>query len=293
MERQKQDLPGQKTGDRTQSRPLEERTVLVTRPPAQSEEMAAMLRRLGARVLFCPTIEIVDPSDWTALDGAIERLESYDWIVFTSANAVGYFFRRLGERLDEPANSVAKAPLSTARICAIGPRTAKALEAAGAPPCLVAADSRAEGVISAMIEHLGGRDKLRGLSVLIPRSEIARDHLPAELARLGARVDPVEAYRTVRPTASDSDAEEIKNLFKDGAIDAVTFTSSSTVSNLAALVGANEFAALIGNATAVCIGPVTAGTAREYGIEKIVEPQTYTAEAMVDALARAIGNVSA
>lgn len=249
-----------------------------------------MLRRLGAKVIFCPTIEITEPDDWEGVDRAIDRLESFDWIIFTSANGVGYFFRRLQQRRANRADSLSKAPIPKAPICAIGPRTEKALEAAGAPPSLVAADSRAEGVMEALIEHLGGADKLRGLSILIPRSRIARDHLPVELSKLGARVTAVEAYKTVRPETSDSAASEIKKLFKNGEIDAITLTSSSTVANLAALVGPDELAALIGNATAACIGPVTAATAREYGIVKIVQPETYTAEAMIDALARAIGD---
>ncbi|HKY06070.1 MAG TPA: uroporphyrinogen-III synthase [Blastocatellia bacterium] len=282
-------MPVQKADAGPQSRTLEGRTVLVTRPPAESEEMAATLRSLGARVLFCPTIEIAEPDDWGDVDSAIDRLETYDWIVFTSANGVSYFFRRLQQRRGE----LSKGWSAQARVCAIGPRTEKALEAAGAPPRLVASDSRAEGVIEALTRYLGGADKLRGLSFLIPRSGIARDHLPIELSKLGARVDAVEAYKTVRPNTSEADAAEIKNLFEAGAIDAVTFTSSSTVSNLAALVGADRLAALMGDTTALCIGPVTAATAREYRIAKIVQPETYTARAMIDALARAVGDGSA
>ncbi|HET9528843.1 MAG TPA: uroporphyrinogen-III synthase, partial [Blastocatellia bacterium] len=122
------------------SRPLEGRRVVVTRPRGQSEEIATLLEKLGSEVIHCPTIEIRGPDSWDDLDGALDRLESYDWIVFTSANGADFFFRRLSEKRAEALSA-----LNRTVVCAIGPATARAVASAGARVDLVAGDSKAEG----------------------------------------------------------------------------------------------------------------------------------------------------
>jgi uroporphyrinogen III methyltransferase/synthase len=258
--------------------PLLGRTVLVTRPRAQSQEIASLLENLGARVLYLPTIQIVEPESWSELDGAIEKLRNYNWIIFTSSNGVAFFFRRLGERGQEfPAPGPA--------VCAIGPATDKALQELDFHSDLVAQDSKAEGVLCALSERMGGADKIRGLRFLIPRARLARDILPKELARLGAAVDVVEAYQNVRP---DLDSRDIERLFREQNPDAVTFTSSSTVSNLASLAARQDLSRLLGDAIVACIGPVTAACAHEHGLENIVQPQSYNAAALVEAIVEAL-----
>src|SRR5438105_1848119 len=128
-------------------RPLAGKTVMLTRPPAQSVEMAARLEGLGATVIHCPTIQIVEPSSWEALDEAIGRLESYDWLIFTSANGVEFFFRRLGERRSDGLRAV-----SGLQTCAVGPATARAIITAVGRVDLTARESKAEGVLAASIE---------------------------------------------------------------------------------------------------------------------------------------------
>ena len=258
------------------TRPLAGLRVLVTRERGRAGEMTALLEEAGATVIHCPTIEISEPDSWAGSDAAIARLDDYDWVVFTSANGVEFFHRRLaGMRLPD-------------RIirCAIGPATAKALESASGRVDLVARDSKAEGALSAIIEHAGGREQIRGLRFLIPRARVAREVLPTELRALGAHVDAVEVYQTIKP---QTDGEEIKRLLTEQSIDVVTFTSSSTVTNFAAIVGAKDLSSLLGGVLVACIGPVTAATAREHGLDRLIQPDRYTAPALVESLIEATG----
>jgi uroporphyrinogen III methyltransferase/synthase len=266
------------------TQPLKGKTVLITRPRTQSGEMTRYIEQLGATVIHCPTIEIAEPVSWAALDAAIEELATYDWLVFTSANGAEFFFRRLAEKRRDVAASI------NTVICAIGPATAKAIEKAGIRVDVIAEDSKAEGALATIIEHTGGEKKIRGLRFLIPRARIAREVLPVELSNLGAYVNAVEAYQTVKP---DVQIDTIIRLFTEGAVDAITFTSSSTVSNFAALVGADDLSTLLQDTLVACIGPVTAATAIGHGITNVVQPDVYNATAMVEALVKAIESARA
>jgi uroporphyrinogen III methyltransferase/synthase len=261
--------------------PLLGKTVMVTRARAQSAEITTQLEALGANVIHCPTIEVAPPASWAPLDDAIQRLAEYDWVVFTSANGVEFFFDRLRDK-----GSDGIAALTGHSICAIGPATAGALEAEGTVTTLVASDSRAEGALAAIIDCAGGPQQIRGLSFLIPRARVARDILPDGLRNLGARVDTVETYQTIKPSV---EPDSVLRLFTENSIDAITFTSSSTVSNLSAMVGLEDLSGLLANTVAVCIGPITAKTAEGHRIEKIVHPSVYNTEALVDSIVRSIG----
>src|SRR5215216_597912 len=274
-------IPDKPVSRGSKSQPLAGKTILITRPLAQSKEMTLLVEGLGARAVHCPTIEVVEPSDCTALDAAIKQLATYNWIVFTSANGANFFFHRLAEKLFNVAPS-----MNHLVVCAIGPATAKAIENAGVRVDVTAADSKAEGALQAIIEHAGGESGIRGLRFLIPRARIAREILPIELGRLGAHVDAVETYQTVKP---DTDIESIIRLLKEGAADAITFTSSSTVANFAALVGAADLSSLLQNTLVACIGPVTAATALEHGLRNIVQPEVYNTSALVEAIVKEIG----
>jgi uroporphyrinogen III methyltransferase/synthase len=251
----------------------------VTRPPGQSSEITRHLEELGATVVHCPTIEIAPPGTWEDLDRAIAGVASYDWLLFTSANGARSFFGRFatvqGKAFQKPACQF---------ICAIGPATARAIESAGASVDLLVKDSRAEGVVNEIVERLGGDAAIDGLSFLAPCARHARDFLPVELGRLGAHVDVVEAYRTVQPIV------DIESLLRVHRISAITFTSPSTVSNFANLVGADLLAVLCNDLLAACIGPVTAAAAAEYGFKRIVQAKSANSPALVDAIATSLGN---
>jgi uroporphyrinogen III methyltransferase/synthase len=176
--------------------------------------------------------------------------------------------------------------LATHVICAIGPSTADAILSAGAPLHLRASDSTAEGALTAIVDHLGGEQNIPGLRFLIPRAKVAREVLPSGLRRLGAEVHTVETYQNVIPNLPP---QAIARLFEEHAIDVVTFTSSSTVSNFAGLAGFTDLSGLLSNTLVACIGPVTAETAASHGLTKVIQPERYDAAALVEAIVRAIG----
>ncbi|HYM00209.1 MAG TPA: uroporphyrinogen-III synthase, partial [Blastocatellia bacterium] len=163
----------------------------------------------------------------------------------------------------------------------IGPATAASLESESRPPDLVAPDSKGEGVLSCLIAALGGEQAIAGLKILIPRAAVAREFLPSELVRLGAKVDIIEVYRTVIPDVSSDD---IVKLFQNRKVDVIVFTSSSTVTNLAALIEPADLRSLLKEVAVACIGPVTAATASEKGLRVDIRPDSYTGAALVQAI---------
>ncbi|MEN3333367.1 MAG: uroporphyrinogen methyltransferase / synthase [Blastocatellia bacterium] len=239
-----------------------------------------MLERLGATVIHCPTIEIAEPTSWQALDEAISRLESYDWLIFTSANGVEFFFRRLAERRGDGLSA-----MSRLQTCAVGLATARSLASACGRVDLTARESTAEGMLAAIIETVGGEEKLAGQRFLLPRARIAREILPAELARCGAHVEAVEAYQTIRP---EVDRASLARWITEKRVDAVAFTSPSTVTNFAALIGAVDLADCLHGILVASIGPVTTEALRAHGLTEIVQPPTYNAAALVEALVEAL-----
>jgi uroporphyrinogen III methyltransferase / synthase len=265
-----------------QAMSLSGKAILLTRPRQQSEEMTLLLEGLGAKVLHAPMIEIKEPDSWLALDESIHQLDLYDWVIFTSVNGVKFFFHRLAQKSLE---SMAK--ISRAKVCAIGLATAKALEKQEVKVDLVAAEAHAEGLLQALLFYTGNLQTLRGKRFLLPRARIARELLPVELSRLGAQVDVVEAYQNVMPEIAD---DSFLQWLKDGVIDVVTFTSSSTVHNFVTLVGRENLRSLLQHSRIACIGPVTSGTAQEYELQPIIQPQNATAAALVEAIVQAIGS---
>lgn len=257
---------------RQRGKALAGRRIVVTRRRAQAGGLRERLERLGAKVVELPTIELAPPRSWRPLDEAIRHLERYDWVVFTSANGVESFFRRL-RRQGKKARA-----LRNARIAAIGPATAAALKQEDVRPDVVPDEFRAEG----LLRSLRG-NSWRGQRVLLARAAQARAVLPRELRRRGARVDVVAAYRTVLPPQSRRRAQGIFGRRKP---DAITFTSSSTARNFFSLLGrATARRALQGVAVAT-IGPVTSRTARALGLRVAVEARPYTVPALVRALGR-------
>jgi uroporphyrinogen III methyltransferase / synthase len=256
--------------------PLRDRTIVITRALKQAAPFADALSGYGARVISCPTIEIVEPESFALLDEAIGNLYGYDWLIFTSVNGVDYFLRRLKEQEHEVSE------LDELRVCAIGEATAERLREASIHVDIVPEEFKAEGVFSALERFIGGPESFNGRNFLIPRAAQARDFLPRALEAAGARADVVPAYRTVAP--QDTEKRRVEALLAGGAVDCITFTSSSTVRNFAGLFDTTDLSSLLVSVKVACIGDITASTAAEYGLRTDIQPEEFT----TDALARAI-----
>ena len=252
-----------------EAKPLFGKRILVTRAREQASSFAQILEAAGAEVVEFPTIRIVPPESWAPLDAAIGQLREYQWVIFTSANGVRFFW----ERLQHAGRDLRD--LFGIMVCAIGPATAEALLRLGVRADIVPAEFKAEALVEAI-----GSERVRGSRVLLARAAEAREIIPEELARRGARVDAVPAYRTVK---NSSDAAELRSMLRDGKIHAVTFTSSSTVKHFLELVG-EEAAALLKGVTVASIGPITAETAAKRGIVSHIVPENYTIPALAEAL---------
>ena len=237
-------------------RPLFGRRVVVTRAATQASTLVRRLRTLGAETVEVPSIEITDASDGgAALRDAASRVASYDWVVFTSTNTVERFMPLLRD---------ARA-FGAAKVAAIGPGTAEALASRNVVPDLVPERFVAESLLEAFPPGPG--------RVLLPRAAVARDVLPDGLRAAGWEVDVVEAYRAQRATLRPETLDAAR------AADAITFTSSSTVSGFLETAGRDAVPAVV-----ACIGPVTAATAREQGLDVAIESPVHTVDGLVDEL---------
>jgi uroporphyrinogen III methyltransferase/synthase len=252
------------------ARPLAGKRIVVTRARAQAANLARKLEELGAGVLEFPTIEMQPPADYAPLDAAIRNFPSYDWVIFTSVNGVEHFLaraRELGQSIT----------VSTAgRFAAIGPETAKKLEAAGIRDCMVPKRYQAEGILEML-----NPESMRGKKVLIPRAAKARDVLPETLRQWGAQVEVVEAYRTVLP---EQGVSELKQKLNADRADMVTFTSSSTVTNFARLLETQNLKQALAGIAVACIGEITRQTVEDLGGHADI----VATESTIDGLVRAI-----
>ncbi len=246
--------------------PLRGKRVLVTRARDQAGELIAALESNGAEPLHCPMIETVALSDQGPLVRALQCAAEYDWLLFTSANAVRYVSR-----------AVALRELLGPRVAAIGPATAAALRAHG---LLVHLQPR-EHVAEALLEALGD---VTGLRFLFPRAARARETLPDGLRARGGIVDVVTAYVTRAPPGA---GESLRRVFNSGPVDAALFTSASGVQNAVTLLGgADAAAALLGEARLVFLGPVAAEAARRLKLRVDEVAERYTSEGLLEALVR-------
>ncbi len=245
------------------------RRVLVTRPTAQAGPLVAALKAAGTEPVAFPTIRIVPAADPAPLADALGRAVggAFEWIAFTSANAVEHVAASLRD------GGLDVAALAGVRIAVVGKATAAALAGAGREADLVAQEATAEGLVAAMTAA-----GVAGQRVLYPRSDLARDALVRGLAEAGAIVEEVEAYRTLPETEVDPEA---RRLAQHGDVDVVTFASPSSVRNLAAALGGDISS--LGRARVVCVGPVTARVAAEVGLP----PHAVATDASVDGLVAA------
>jgi uroporphyrinogen III methyltransferase/synthase len=246
---------------------LKGKRILVTRARAQAPSLAQRIESLGGEVIEFPTIEIKPPASYGPLDEAIKQIASYDWLIFTSVNGVEQFlhrFEKLGKNITD---------LAGIEVGAIGPETARRLTTAQIQPRLVPKQYQAEGILEALIP-----ENVHGKRILIPRAAKARDILPETLRQWGARVDVVEAYQTVLPQA---DVSALCRLLRDGVIDMITFTSSSTAINFAAMLHDQDLSRLLSKAVVACIGPITRKTVEDLGMRSEIVSEEFTIPGLI------------
>jgi uroporphyrinogen-III synthase len=265
------------------SAPLRGVRVLVGRARHQAGALSAELRRLGAEVIEIPFIEIRKPRSFKPLDTALKNLASYDWLILTSANGAEAFKNRIKR------NRIDNSELSHLRIAAIGPATKKAIERIGLKVDVVPREYVAESVVRSL------RRRVQGKSVLLVRAKVARDVIPRELRKAGARVDLVEAYETVVPQSSRRRLRAVLENPKRRP-HLVTFTSSSTVRNFVELLNSGKEKTgrrrpPHGKLDAIqmaSIGPVTSATLRELGLNVDVQARKFTIPGLAEAIVRAL-----
>jgi uroporphyrinogen-III synthase len=305
-----------KTLNLTSNHSLSGIRVLVGRARHQAGALSNELRKRGAEVIEIPFIEVRKPKSFNPLDIALKNLGSYDWLILTSVNGVEAMWNRLEKTREghdfslEPALSehcepkdAITAPKSTSalaaegqrpRIAAIGPATKQAIEQRGAKVHIVPKEYVAESVVRSL------KNKVNGKRVLLVRAKIARDVIPRELRKAGARVDVVEAYETVVPRSSRARLRAtMKNSKKCPHV--ITFTSSSTVRNFMSLVGSREAMELLPGVRGrgrprhtilmASIGPVTSSTLREYGLSVDIAAKEFTIPGLVAAIERAFARL--
>jgi uroporphyrinogen III methyltransferase/synthase len=251
-------------------KPLFGKRIVITRARAQASGLISQLTKLGAHCLEIATIRIIPAKDTAPLKTAIDHLKDYDWLVFTSVNGVKFFF----DTLFDMGKDVRA--LGHLKFACIGPVTKERLADYSIISDILPRTYRAESVVDAFSSI-----DMQGKKVLLPRAKVARTILPEELTKMGSVVEEVTAYETV---LSDDGKETLISMLTDKEIDAVTFTSSSTVSNFMSLLESRDATDLLKEVTIASIGPVTSDTARSLGIEPDLEADPYTIPGLVDAL---------
>jgi len=251
-------------------KPLFGKKIVITRARAQASGLVAELNRLGAQCIEIPTIKIAPPEDKNPLEAAIDHLDRYDWLVLTSVNGVKFFFDTLFEKGKDVR------ALGHLKFACIGPVTKERLADYGIISDILPETYQAESVVDAF----SGLD-MTGKKVLLPRAKKARTILPEQLTRMGALVDEVTAYET---RLADEGKDLLIDMLKAGDIDAVTFTSSSTVTNFLTLLDGQNVPALLEGVILASIGPITSDTIRAKGLAPDIEAESFTIEGLIEAL---------
>lgn len=254
------------------TKPLFGKRVWVTRMLHQAGDFSRLLRDAGAEPVQLATIRLCPVQEGVPVS-VIEELGLFDWVIFTSSNGVNCFFDSLRVHGRDARY------FADAKVCALGPVTAEALVSRGITPDLVPEEYVAEAVVDALATAHGG--DLSGIRVLIPRAAIARETLPEGLRSLGAQVQVVPVYRTELP--DEGDIMQLRQRIMKGKLDVVAFTASSTVRHAVSLLG-DAAVSELNRLTVACIGPVTAQTAREFGLRVDIVAQQYTTAGLVDAM---------
>jgi uroporphyrinogen-III synthase len=276
--------------------PLKDKRILITRTRHQASDLSAQLEALGATVILIPTIEIIQPESYAPLDDAITHLNDYDWLLFTSANAVEVFHQRVNLQQYRMAHPATREPHSASlvqttseplrfgvlrfptipRIAVIGPATARAVQSIGLKVDLTPSQYVAESLAAALTPYA------RGAKMLFIRAEQARDILPEALTSAGATVTVANAYRNQIPPDS---IPALQHLFSKPSLypDAITFTSASTATNLFALLAAANLT-LPPNILLASMGPITSRTLRDLGHHPTAEAAEPTIPALIQSL---------
>ena len=255
------------------SLPLAGKRIVVTRAPQQAAELTRHLTALGAQVILLPLVDFAAVEDFAALDESIRNLPQFDWLLFTSQNAVRFY----AERCVSQGIDLARLPKSGPKIAAVGPATADAAGKVGLIVDRVARKSLGAG----LVEELSGT--LEGKRILLPRSDHARPELPAALRSAGADVVEVVAYRTVAPV--DSDAGSLTRILR-GEVDVIIFASPSAFQHLEESAGTAALQALSERVAFAAIGPVTAAALREAGTHVAIDAQESTSAGLADAIVK-------
>ena len=250
------------------NRPLFGKKIVITRPHQQSVKLKRELRRLGADVISFPTVEVQRPGSWLALDRAIEKIRAYHWLIFTSVHGVKYFFDRYFSIVSDIRE------LKGIKIAAIGPSTAKALQAFNLSIDIIPNEYCAEGLLESFKEKT-----LKGMNILMPRAKVARELLPEQLRKQQANVDVVTVYETILP---DSASLHLNEIFYSNKPDMIVFTSSSTVKNLETIL--QPWPQCLEGMAIACIGPITKKTAEERGLKVDVIPKKYITASLLESI---------
>lgn len=256
-----------------EKKPLFGQRILVTRTENQMSQLSTKIHDLGGEAIEFPVIQITAPKKIQPLDDALQRLAEFDWLIFTSVNGVHYFFQRLRQKkIDIRILS------SDTKLVAVGEKTAAALMAKGLIADFIPKSYYAESLLETLHPYIR-----KGEKVLLPRSNIARLLLPEQLAKWGLQVTAVDAYDT---SITNEDASWVVEQLREKSIDTITFTSSSTVRNLIQLLQkvTDQSIQLLKNCKIACIGPITARTAHELGLNVDMVAEPFTIEGLVDAL---------
>lgn len=257
-------------------RPLFGRRIVVTRSHEQAQELVELFENLGAQAIEAPTFRLAPPDDPEAVDRAAASVDGYAWVVFESANAVGRFLSALTRG---PRDLRALGPVW---VCAIGPSTADRLTASGIKPDVIVPEFRVESVA----EAIAAKSPLTDQRVLLVRPDHLRDVLAENLARHGATVTDLVAYRTTTESPDAPAVQDVYRMLLDGKIDAVTFASPTAVRQFANILGEEQAADLLRTTVVASMGPVTAAAAAELGIHTTVMPEAFTVEGLVAAVVK-------
>lgn len=250
--------------------PLQGRRVMITRRREQALDLAQGLMDLGADVYTVPMIKLTSPQDPEPLNQAINKLKTYNWLLFTSANGVNFFFKCLNSQgLDARV-------LNDIKIVTIGPATSKALSKFGLLTDLEAKQSNQEGIVAAF-EPL----KIKNARILFPSSDLGRNHVVEALGQREARVDQVVAYQNVPPDPSEL---ILPNPLKTGLMDWIVFTSPSTIQNMFKIVPEELRTKIFATAHIACMGPTTKEKAIEYGISVDLVPYDHKPQSLIESL---------
>ncbi|OGW25023.1 MAG: uroporphyrinogen-III C-methyltransferase [Nitrospirae bacterium GWB2_47_37] len=246
-----------------ENKPLFGQRVLVTR---EYTEDYSPLEDLGAEIFEFPTIKIAPPENYKELDETIEKIETYNWLIFTSANGFQYFIQRLLDKEKDIRD------LKGIKICAIGTKTAGKINNYGIKVDLIPEEFNAEGLIKAFGQNL------KGIKILLPRAEKAREIFPGKVSELGGEIDTPVAYRAIKP---EKHGKRLKRFLKEGRITIATFTSAATFNNFIDIMG-DDALDVLKDVTIAVIGPVTAKAIEKAGLKVSIMPEEATIKAMVD-----------